>query len=234
MDKKRQTARMERRQQERRKQQTRNLIVIGVGALIIVGFLVVPNLLPKDVTAASQREHPLANDNALGNPDAPVKIEVFSDFQCIHCYDYYENVEAAIVDQYVPTGQVYYVYRSFGPFLGPESQASAEAAYCAGEQNKFWEYHDTIFANYSSSNAGGYSTSNLIAFAETAGLDEAEFRSCFNGGTYANRVNQDYIEGQSMGATGTPAIFINGQLAFAGAPSVADFQNAIEAALAAQ
>ncbi|MBN2503646.1 MAG: thioredoxin domain-containing protein [Anaerolineales bacterium] len=234
MDKKRKQARSERRQQEKRKQQIRNLILIGVGALIVVGFLVIPNLLPTDVTAAGEREHPLANDNAMGNPDAPVKIEVFSDFQCIHCLNFYESTEAAIVNKYVPTGQVYYVYRSFGPFLGPESQAAAEAAYCAGDQGKFWEYHDTIFANYESGNAGGYSTNNLIAFAETAGLDEAEFRSCFNSGTYANRVNQDYIDGQSMGASGTPAIFINGELAFAGAPSVADFQNAIEAALAAQ
>ena len=234
MDKKRRQARSERRQQERRKQQTRNLILIGVGALIVVGFLVFSNRRPTDVTAAGERQHPMANDNTLGNPDAPVTIEVFSDFQCIHCFDYYENVEAAIVDQYVPTGQVYYIYRSFGPFLGPESQTAAEAAYCAGEQNKFWEYHDTIFANYSSSNAGGYSNNNLIAFAETAGLDEAEFRSCFNSGTYANRVNQDYIDGQGMGASGTPAIFINGELAFAGAPTVTDFQNAIEAALAGQ
>jgi protein-disulfide isomerase len=199
----------------------------------VVGFLMLPNLKPSDVVAADERTHPTANDNTLGDPDAPVTIEVFSDFQCIHCFNYYEDVEAAIVDQYVPSGEVYYIYRSFGPFLGPESQAAAEAAYCAGDQGEFWAYHDTIFANYSSGNVGGYSTTNLVAFAETVGLDTTEFRSCLRDGKYTSRVNQDYIEGQNMGASGTPAIFINGELAFAGAPAVADFQNAIETALQA-
>ncbi len=227
MDKKRQTARMERRRQAQRKKQIRNLIIIAVGALIVVGFLIVPGLIPSEV-----REHPMADRNAMGDPNAPVMMEVFSDFQCSHCYDFFTDKEEMLIQDYIATGDLYYVYKSFGTVQGAQSGAAAEAAYCAADQGKFWEYHDTLFNHYTSPNR--YSTGSLISYAKDLDLDTDEFSNCFNSHKYAEQVQQDLADASNYGVTGTPAFVINGVLAIPGNAPYADFQNAIEAALAAQ
>jgi len=150
--------------------------------------------------------------NTLGNPDAPVIIIVYSDFQCPYCERYWRETEPQIIANYVETGQVYYIYRSLGAFIGPESQRSAEAAYCAGDQGGFWEYHDLLFAHQAGENMGAFSDRNLIGFANSLGLDMDQFTGCFNGGKYTSRVEQDRIDGQNSGVQGTPSFLINDTL----------------------
>jgi protein-disulfide isomerase len=189
--------------------------------------------------AASATEHPMAKDNAMGDPNAPIKIEEFSDFQCPFCARFHTETESQLVNTYVTNGTVYFVYRSFGNFIGPESQAAAEAAYCAGDQNKYWEYHDILFANQTGENVGAFSTRRLQAFAEALSLDMNAFNSCLNSGKYADRVAQDKADGTAAGVTATPTFVlsytVNGEQKtriISGAQPISEFQNQIEGALA--
>lgn len=230
----------EKRQRQAQLQRVGMISIIVVVALLVVFILIYPSLRPKSKVG----ERPMVNDNAMGDPNAPIKIEEFSDFQCPYCARFYEETEWQIANSYVADGTVYFVYRSFGNFIsrnsgGRESQAAAEAAYCAGDQGKFWEYHDILFANQTGENAGAYADRRLQAFAEALSLDMDTFNSCFNSGKYADRVNQDGVDGQAAGVTGTPAFLItytvNGEEKsrfIAGAYPFSEFQTQIEGALA--
>jgi len=170
---------------------------------------------------------PQAQGNAMGNPDAPVTMIEFSDFLCLYCRQFALETEPLLVEEYVATGKVYFIYRTLGDWLGPESQASAEAAYCAAEQNRFWEYHDLLFANQ---NLVDFSTQNLLAFAEDLGLNMDQFEDCLQQGEYRPQVEKDLQDGLLAGVRGTPSFLINSRF-IAGAQAYAVFQREIEAAL---
>jgi len=150
--------------------------------------------------------------NTLGDSDVPVTIIVYSDFQCSFCERYWRETEPQIIANYVETGDIYYVYRSLGAFIGPESQRSAAAAYCAGDQGMFWEYHDLLFENQEGENRGAFSNKNLLGFAEFLGLDMDQFSGCVRSGKYTEQVEQDRIDGQNSGVQGTPSFLVNGTL----------------------
>ena len=216
------------------------LCIVIVSGLLFATALIYPNVKPVgEVVTAEANGRPMVGDNTMGNPNAPIKVEQFSDYQCPYCARYFEETEGRIVDAYVATGKVYYVYRSFGNFIGPESQAAAEAAYCAGNQNKYWEYHDILFANQTGENVGDYADRRLQAFAEELSLDMEAFNSCFTSGKYADRVEQDYLDGSSAGVTGTPGFLITytvdgeeRQRLIAGAYPFSKFQTQFDEALA--
>jgi protein-disulfide isomerase len=168
--------------------------------------------------------------NTLGDPGAPVKIVEYADFQCPYCVRYWQDTEPQIIAQYVKTGKVLYEYHSVGAFLGDESAAAAEAAYCAGDQGKFWEYRDALFSHWTGENVGDFTNDKLQQYAATIGLDQTGFDNCLSGGKYADRLNQDVIDAQSAGIRATPSFVINGKL-IEGAQPFPVFQEAIEAAL---
>lgn len=230
----------EKRQRQARMQRIGVIAVIVIGALLVAAALIYPNLKPVgEVASADSYERPMVNANAMGDPNAPIKIEEFSDYQCPFCARFSEETERQIVESYVTDGTVYFVYRSFGNFIGPESQAAAEAAYCAGDQNKYWEYHDILFANQTGENVGAYTDRRLQAFAETLSLDMEAFNDCFNSGKYSDQVDQDKADGVAAGVTGTPAFVlsytVNGEVKtrfINGAQPFSEFQTQIEGALA--
>ena len=228
------------RQRQARMQRLGMIGIIAVGALLVAAALIYPNVKPVgEVAAADFGERPMVNDNAMGDPNAPITIEEFSDYQCPYCARFSEETEAQIADTYVATGKVYFIYRSFGNFIGPESKAAAEAAYCAGDQNKYWEYHDILFANLTGENVGAFTDRRLVTFAEALSLDMDAFNDCFNSGKFSDRADQDYLDGNAAGVTGTPAFLItykvNGeekQRFIAGAYPFSEFQTQIDEALA--
>ena len=170
---------------------------------------------------------PQAQGNAMGNPDAPVTMIEFSDFLCPYCRQFALETEPLLIEEYVATGKVYFIYRTLGDWLGPQSQASAEAAYCAAEQNKFWEYHDLLFANQ---DLVDFSAQNLLGFAEELGLNMDQFEDCLQNGEYRPQVEKDLQDGLLAGVRGTPSFLINGRF-IAGSQAYAVFQQEIEAAL---
>jgi protein-disulfide isomerase len=230
---KRQELREKRAQQERTQ---RILIIVGVVvvALAVALALILPNLTPVgDIAKHQTMNRPQVKFNGMGNPNAPVKIIEYSDFQCPYCAQFTTKTEQQIIDAYVATGKVYFEYRSFGGFIGQESVRAAEAAYCAGDQEKFWEMHDIIFANQTGENVGAFTDKRLNAFAKELGLDTGTFDTCFSGGKYADRVSQDGVDARQAKIQATPSFLINGKL-LEGAQSFAEFQKEIEAALASQ
>ncbi len=232
----RQTAKERRRRQ---KGPSRTLIIIGVVgvALALVGVLVIsspqnPFAPAGTVVAITPFPRPSAQQNHMGDPTAPVKIEEYSDFQCPACLSFYKETERPIAEQYVASKKVYFTYHSMGAWIGPESAAAAEAAYCAGDQGKFWDYHDILFDNWTGENVGAFSTQRLLAFGEALGLNMGEFRPCLDNHKYASQVAQDRAEGDKLGVSATPSFFVNGKK-IEGAPPFAAFQKEIESALAA-
>jgi len=236
--------RQQRREKMRRQQQRSRLITIGLvtlGAIFLAYVFIAPNLKPVgEIATAVPKEHPQAEGTALGDPNAPVKIDIFEDFQCPSCRTFTEEVGPQLIETYVATGQVYYVFHHYA-FLDTntvtkESQQAANAAMCANEQGKFWEYHDVLFANWNGENQGAFSDRRLLAFAETVdGLDIDAFTACFEEDRYEDDIKADFELGQQMGVTGTPSVFVNGEIISPGfIPQFTDIQQAIEAALGAQ
>jgi protein-disulfide isomerase len=175
--------------------------------------------------------------NAIGNPDAKVVIIEYSDFQCPYCKKFAEDTGKQIIKNYAEPGRIYFVYRSMGNFISDfvggntESQDAAQAAYCAGDQGKFWEYHDALFANWSGENQGNFSVDRLNSFAQDLGLKSSEFLDCLTSQKYLSRVMQDAADGAAKGVRATPSFLINGEVV-EGALPYADFEKIITDALA--
>ncbi|HLC96180.1 MAG TPA: DsbA family protein [Candidatus Nanoarchaeia archaeon] len=167
-----------------------------------------------------------SNDPVEGDPNAPVTIIEFSDFECPFCGRFYGDTLGQIRSQYIDTGKVKLVYRDFPLSFHPNAQKAAESAECANEQGKFWEMHDMLFE---SGVQGGVAT--FKQYAANIGLNTATFNSCLDSGKYASETAADMNEGSAAGIRGTPGFIINGRLV-SGAQPFSAFQQVIEAALA--
>ena len=163
------------------------------------------------------------DDPVKGEENAPITIVEFSDFQCPFCERFFKETLPQIEKEYIETGKVKLVYRDF-PLreIHSDAQKAAEAAECADEQGKFWEYHNMLFENQEA-----LKIADLKEYAVTLKLDTQEFNNCLDKSEKAEEVNADSKEGESYGVTGTPAFFINGILV-SGARPFEDFQAIIE------
>ncbi len=227
--------RQEMKEKRRKRQQRQRILLfsaIGLVALVIIAIAVVPQLIPTNVKEPQPVARSQVDKNTAGDPSAPVKIVEFSDFQCPYCRDFNEQVEPALVEEYIDTGKVHFTYRSMGQWIGAESSEAAEAAYCAGDQGKFWEYHDTLFANWNGENLGSFNNKRLNDFARYLKLDMGDFDACRSSNKYIDQVNQDRADGDRLEVQGTPAFIINNQM-YAGPLTIDGFRQAIEAAISA-
>lgn len=175
---------------------------------------------------------PRESDRILGDPAAPVIIIEYGDFQCPFCGRLHANINVPLREQYIQSGKVKFIWRDFA-FLGQESQMASQAAHCAGDQGKFWEYHDYLFEHQNGENQGAFSIPNLKRFADALGLDKEKFAACLDAGTYAELVAQNTQEGRSIGVSGTPTTFINGK-SVVGAVAFTDIKAIIDNALSAK
>jgi len=163
----------------------------------------------------------------LGDPNAPVLVVEWSDYQCPFCKRLYDDVEKKIIEQYVDQGKVAFAYRDFA-FLGSESNTASNAARCANEQGKFWEYHDVLWDQHPGSGHGDHLTPDkLKATALSLGLNAAQFNECVDSNKYAADVLADTNAGRAAGVTGTPSTFINGRVVN-GAQPFSAFQQIID------
>lgn len=198
---KREQLREQRRQQKRRK--TLTFILISLSAIALLALaLFLPKLLVKKTSYEG------TNGFSIGDPDAPVTVVEFSSYNCGYCKDFSERIEDGFVEEYVNTGKVFFTYVNLAG-NNESSISAATASYCAAEQNRFFEYKDLLFTY--AAMGDGFSSSNLINYANTAGLDANAFQNCLQSGTYADAYNQDYEYAMSVGITGTPTFLINGE-----------------------
>ena len=208
----------------------RNGTLDAIATLSAGGSPAVANDSP-ETTTQSPATFAVRDANLIGNKNAAVTIIEFSDFQCPFCERFHQTVEPTLLKQYVDTGKVAFVYKH-SAFLGQESVWAAQAAECAADQGKFWQFHDLLFAKQNGENQGTFTKDKLIGFATDAGLDMTKFEPCLNNDETPARVQADTQEGQQAGVRGTPTFFINGQ-PLVGAQPLETFQAAIDKALAA-
>lgn len=212
------------------------LAIVGV-ALITTAFLIAQSNRPIGaIVTPEPRTYAQTDGQSIGDPDAPVKIEEYSDFQCPYCRVFHDEAFPQILRDYVETGKVYFTYRNF-PIVDArsatkESTNAAKASVCAAQQGKFFEFHDVLFANQTGENIGDYAERRLYAMAGVVGLEAEAFDACYRDSTTGDAVDLDKAAGLRAGVNSTPSFMINGT-PFLGAQPYSEFQTAIDAALAA-
>jgi len=204
------------------------LLVIG-GAVVVVAVIIAlasGMFRPKTALANDPTGLSLCGNVPCpmkGDPNAPVTIIEISDYNCSHCRDYARDIEPKIEEAYITTGKVRYIVHSFN--LWPETQGLAAAAWCARDQNKFFEYHRLMFQNQ-----GKFDPDSLASYAQQVGIDVQAFATCVNSGKHLADVDASSKAAIVAGVESTPSFFINNKLVV-GALSFSEFQSRIEAAL---
>jgi protein-disulfide isomerase len=220
------------------------VILVTAGALLVAFVMILfmnPPEPSDELSFATVETHTSSvpvDWTSAGNPDAPVRMDVWGDFLCAGCQAYALDIEPQVFANYVETGLVLYTFHFF-PIAshGEEASQSAHAAACAAEQGRFWDYHALIYTNFSGS-YGSLTDPYLLAFADSLGLDADAFGACFAEQRYEDRIDEDHAAGRSIGVDATPSIFVSGQVVENATnaryiPTYEDISSAIEAALAA-
>jgi protein-disulfide isomerase len=222
MTEEKKSKRQERREKIKQQESRSRLVTMGllvVGAALVVLAFIYPSLNPPKILTPEPRTValPSPKGTSLGDPNAPVVIDAFEDFQCPACQYFTESVEPQIIQYLVETGKARFVFHNY-PFIdgdgasnGGESDQAANASMCANEQDKFWDMQTIIYKNWNGENKGNLSDAKLKAMAKTIGLDTSAFNSCFSANKYKKDIQADFELGQKMGVSGTPSVFVNGQ-----------------------
>jgi protein-disulfide isomerase len=164
---------------------------------------------------------------AQGRADAPVVLIEYADFKCGYCGKFARDTEPDLVKKYVDDGTLRIEWRNF-PIFGADSQSAARAAWAAGQQGCFWQFHKAAYAEGAKDK--GFGADRLDVLAREAGVKDLDrFRTDRAGKAAQAAVKQDSDEAYALGATSTPSFLINGQ-PIAGAQPEAAFEQAIEAA----
>ncbi|MGW0549205.1 DsbA family protein [Streptomyces altiplanensis] len=164
---------------------------------------------------------------AQGRADAPVVLIEYADFKCGYCGKFARDTEPALVKKYVGNGTLRIEWRNF-PIFGKESDAAARAAWAAGQQGRFWQFHAAAYAD--GAKEKGFGDARLKALAEEAGVEDiARFTRDAGSEAAVKAVKKDQEEAYQLGATSTPSFLVNGR-PIAGAQPAETFTEAIEAA----
>jgi protein-disulfide isomerase len=201
-------------------------VVVIAFAMLSTGQISTADLkTPTDPTPKS-----VWDGRAVGLADAPLTLTVYSDFQCPACDAFATQSAPQLIRDYVEPGKLRIVYKDYA-FIGQESLDAAVAARCAGEQDLFWPYHDYLFANQKGENKGAFDDSRLTAIGEAVGVDQAAFKACRGTSAPLEATNAETAEGQGLGITSTPTLFLGDQK-IVGVPAYETLAGAIDSALA--
>lgn len=213
-----QTRRVSRQEAERRaKARQQRLQFLGaavLAAIVIVAILIYANRPSGTSTIKVDYTGIPTNGQTLGDPNAPVTVTEYADYQCPFCKQFAFQEEAKLVNDYVKTGKVKLVFHDF-PFIGgttndTDSFRAAEASLCAMDQGKYWQYHDMLYDKQGKENSGAFSQDKLIGFAKDLGLNTDQFTTCMTSNKYEQQVAQSRDEATKAGVTQTPSFGING------------------------
>ncbi len=212
------------------------MLVIGLLGGILIGIYL-PSLLSAQQPSGNQSQQrqniPIDNAPSLGAANAPVTIVEFSDFQCPFCESFFNQTLPQIQKEYIDTGKARIVYKNL-PItnIHPYAEKAAEAAECAEEQGKFWEYHDLLFQNQKAW-VSGNATTLFKEYASTLKLNTTGFNSCLDANKYSSEISKDLQDGRNAGVSGTPTFFING-IRVVGAQPYTVFKDTIDSELTRQ
>ena len=164
----------------------------------------------------------LEQEPTLGSSAASLTIIEFTDFECPFCAKFHQETFPQIKKEYIDTGKVKIVVKNFPLSIHKNAQIAAEAGECAFEQEKFWEYKDTLFKNQEA-----LEVDDLKKYARDLGLDSQKFDNCLDSGKYKDEVQADLKEGEEAGVTGTPTFLIE-EKEIVGAQPFSEFQKIVE------
>ncbi|PIQ77556.1 disulfide bond formation protein DsbA [Candidatus Peregrinibacteria bacterium CG11_big_fil_rev_8_21_14_0_20_46_8] len=175
------------------------------------------------------------DDAAIGDPDAPVTMIEFSDFQCPFCRKFYNESFQQLKTEYIDTGKVFFVYRDFPLAFHDGATPAAKAAECARQQGgdaQYFKMHDKIFDGQNLLGQGTVDIpeQDLQKYARELGLNMNTFASCYDSDSIAQEIQKDIADGKRAGVQGTPGFVINNQLV-EGAQPYEYFKNIIDAEL---
>jgi protein-disulfide isomerase len=147
----------------------------------------------------------------LGDPAAPVTIQVWEDFLCPHCRDWTAQIKPQLVDDYIQSGQVRLEFHHLPlPSFEPGSSLGAQASLCAADQGAFWPYHDLLFGTAHNRGQAGFTFTALGEYANQLGLDRTRFTQCLSNQTHAVTINASRQTASQLGLQSTPSVLING------------------------
>jgi len=200
-----------------------NRIMVALLSLIVVSLF-----------STTARGQPIKRDEIFayltkdgpkrGSDKAPVTLVEFSDFRCSFCRKFWQTTLPLLDKKYISTGKVRFFYRHFAVF-GRPSEIAGQAVECAGDQAKFWEYHDKLFASAGSPLA--FTDGKLKGYAKELQLKSQAFNQCLDSGKHLKKVEGETAIAALLGARGTPVFFLNGQM-LVGAQPFEVFQSLIE------
>ena len=195
----------------------KRIILLAIFAVMIVSVVLYASSYYSQLMEMQEKRMSMSGQNApinltsgspvLGSASAPITIVEFGDYQCEACYHWYHNTRADIIDNYIETGKVNLVFMDL-PFLGRDSITAAQATYCADDQGKYWEYHETLYNFQEAIDNGWASKDRLVSFAFNLDMNMDEFNDCMDSSKYAKRVKANYDESQRFGAEATPTFLI--------------------------
>ncbi len=145
----------------------------------------------------------------LGDPNAPITLIEFGDYQCHFCNVHFHNTEHSLLENFIDTGKVKMIFKDF-TIIGPDSINAAHGTHCANDQGKFWEYHDILYNNWTGENNGWASSDNLIRFAQEVELNVDQWSDCMINERYSQIISNSNKDARDLGITGTPAFFVIG------------------------
>ena len=154
--------------------------------------------------AFREQDVSIGNSPFKGEANATVTLIEFSDYQCPYCSRHARNVMPEIVAEYVDTGKVKYVmFEDPIPSLHKNAYGASYAALCAGDQGKYWEMHDIMFANQK-----GLDIDGLKSFAASIGLNSSEFDTCLDNKKFDKQIKSNIATAARVGVSGTPGFVV--------------------------
>lgn len=231
-----QPSRMSQRERKRRQ----NWIIMGVVsvvAMIAVAALILLNTANSQATgeppAATTLPAELISGSTKGRADAPVKVEVFSDFECPACKNFALGLEKQLDENYIATGKVLFDYKHYPlPQHNPSANWAANAAECAADQGRFWDMQAFLFQEGGTALPNNFTQGRLRNMAAALGLDTGKFNDCLSREQFGQIVQDDLKEAQRLRVTATPTFFVNGQMVDTATQGFQGVISAIDAALA--
>ncbi len=164
------------------------------------------DVIPPSVISSTFMEN---GSPLLGDPNAPITLVEFGDYQCHFCNVHFHNTEHDLLVNYIQTGKVKMIFKDF-TIIGPDSINAAHGAHCANDQEKFWEYHDILYNNWTGENNGWASSDNLLKFAQEIELDIDLWSDCMINAKHSQIITDSSKDARDLGITGTPAFFVIG------------------------
>ena len=192
---------------------------IVVGVVAVIGVAVVGLALRGGGSGASepidlgeiddQDLVALAQGVVYGDPDAPVTIMEFGDYQCPACGQFALMTKPQVDLAYIQTGQAKLVFHDFPLPMHPHSFVAARAVRCAGDQDRYFEYHDLVFRTQPQWSAMSSAVGHFNELADDLDLDTGAFSECLGSDRHADVVSANMTLGQRLGVGGTPTVFIH-------------------------